>query len=124
MPRHYLKWSDDGPVLELERRKGAQLFDRPRQIADDKGGVAVGFPQRLALLHVAHIPQPLGHHPASCGRNVDADPLTAKILRRNQRRPAAAECVEDEERRIRGIAVTFVLDAAFRHFLFHPPGDT
>jgi hypothetical protein len=59
MPRHHLKWGDDGPVLELERREGAELFDRPRQIAHDKGCVAVGFPQRLALLHVADIPQPL-----------------------------------------------------------------
>jgi len=90
MPRHYLKWGDDSPVFELERRKGAQLFNRPRQIADDKGGVAMGFPQRLALLHVADIPQPLGHHPASRGRNVDTDPLPAKIVRRNQSRPAAA----------------------------------
>lgn len=81
MPRHYLKWGDDSPVLELERRKGAQLFNRPRQIADDECVVAVGFPQRLALLHVAHIPQSLGHHPASRGRNVDADLMAGKILR-------------------------------------------
>jgi len=64
---------DDGPVFEFERRKGAQLLDRPWQIADDKGVVAVGFPQRLALFHVTDIPQSLGHHPASRGRNVDAD---------------------------------------------------
>ena len=87
---------DDGPVLELERRKGAELFNRPRQIADNERVGLMGLPSRLALLHAANIPQPLGHHPASRGRNVDADPLTAKILRRERKGIGLVSCGRDK----------------------------
>ena len=50
----------------------------------------------LVLLHLANVAQPLRHDAAGRRGNVDADPLTFKILRRNKRRAAAAERVEHD----------------------------
>ena len=87
---------DDGPVFKLEGWESAQLFDGPWQIANDEGIGLMGFPAWIGFLHVADIAQPLGHHTAGGGRDVDADPLTAKILRCDQCGAAAAEGVEDD----------------------------
>jgi hypothetical protein len=81
-------------------RQRPQLLHRPRQIADDERIRLMSLPPRLALLHAADIAQPFGHHPAGGGRNVDADPLSAKVLRRDQSGTAAAEGIEDDVVRV------------------------
>jgi len=82
---------DNGPVLDLERRNLAEFFFGPRQVADDEPAARAS--QVFILAEFAHIAQPLGHHTAGGGRDVDADPLAIEVLRRNERRPATAESI-------------------------------
>jgi hypothetical protein len=84
---------DDGPLLELERREGLELVDRPGQVADDEALACE--PHLLVFWEPAHVPKAFGHHPAGGGRDVDPDPLAAEVLRRDEGRAAAAEGVED-----------------------------
>ena len=71
----------------------AQLLLRPRQVAHHKALAAQ--PAALVLAQFANIAQPLRHHAAGGRRDVDPDPLPVQVLRRHQRRPAAAKRIQN-----------------------------
>ena len=76
----------------------AELLLGPGQVADDEA-VSVQ-PIVLVLAQLAHIAQPLGHHPAGGGRDVDADPLATEILGGDQGGAAAAKGIENDVVRV------------------------
>jgi hypothetical protein len=52
-------------------------------------------PKVLVLAQFAYVAQPLRHHPASGGRNIDSNPLAAEVLRGHQRCSAPVEGIEN-----------------------------